>query len=247
MTHRRYCETAKITPFAVRLQAGRAPLFRAVADPRQRAGDHARHGAGERHPLRAVAALLEVAAVGHHAPVRLHQFHAARRHDHRDLRRAAQARRRRQPGAQHHLGRACRPRSGTSSAGASTSSCYEFYGAAEGGLTGNPPGVGPVGSIGKPIADAACIASSTTTATTCRRMRTASAPANCCSATRTARRSRSSTTATPRPARRNAPAAGCTWATWCARTRTAGCTSCIARAAASVATASSSTPPSSRR
>ena len=29
---------------------------------------------------------------------------------------------------------------------------YEFYGAAEGGLTGNPPGVGPVGSIGKPIA-----------------------------------------------------------------------------------------------
>jgi carnitine-CoA ligase len=28
---------------------------------------------------------------------------------------------------------------------------YEFYGAAEGGLTGNPPGVGPVGSIGKPI------------------------------------------------------------------------------------------------
>ena len=32
------------------------------------------------------------------------------------------------------------------------SSCYEFYGAAEGGLTANPPGVGPVGSIGKPIA-----------------------------------------------------------------------------------------------
>jgi crotonobetaine/carnitine-CoA ligase len=28
---------------------------------------------------------------------------------------------------------------------------YEFYGAAEGGLTGNPPGVGPVGSIGRPI------------------------------------------------------------------------------------------------
>ena len=28
---------------------------------------------------------------------------------------------------------------------------YEFYGAAEGGLTRNPPGVGPVGSIGKPI------------------------------------------------------------------------------------------------
>ena len=28
---------------------------------------------------------------------------------------------------------------------------HEFYGAAEGGLTGNPPGVGPVGSIGKPI------------------------------------------------------------------------------------------------
>jgi crotonobetaine/carnitine-CoA ligase len=28
----------------------------------------------------------------------------------------------------------------------------EFYGAAEGGLTANPPGVGPVGSIGKPIA-----------------------------------------------------------------------------------------------
>jgi crotonobetaine/carnitine-CoA ligase len=28
---------------------------------------------------------------------------------------------------------------------------YEFYGAAEGGLTGNPPGVGPVGSIGKPM------------------------------------------------------------------------------------------------
>ena len=27
----------------------------------------------------------------------------------------------------------------------------EFYGAAEGGLTANPPGVGPVGSIGKPI------------------------------------------------------------------------------------------------
>lgn len=27
---------------------------------------------------------------------------------------------------------------------------YEFYGAAEGGLTLNPPGVGPVGSIGKP-------------------------------------------------------------------------------------------------
>lgn len=30
---------------------------------------------------------------------------------------------------------------------------YEFYGAAEGGLTGNPPGVGPVGSIGKPAAN----------------------------------------------------------------------------------------------
>ncbi|HWR81318.1 MAG TPA: AMP-binding protein [Pseudomonas sp.] len=29
---------------------------------------------------------------------------------------------------------------------------YEFYGAAEGGLTGNPPGLGPVGSIGKPVA-----------------------------------------------------------------------------------------------
>ncbi len=29
---------------------------------------------------------------------------------------------------------------------------YDFYGAAEGGLTGNPPGVGPVGSIGKPVA-----------------------------------------------------------------------------------------------
>jgi crotonobetaine/carnitine-CoA ligase len=29
---------------------------------------------------------------------------------------------------------------------------YEFYGAAEGGLTGNPAGVGPVGSIGKPVA-----------------------------------------------------------------------------------------------
>lgn len=28
----------------------------------------------------------------------------------------------------------------------------EFYGAAEGGLTANPPGIGPVGSIGKPIA-----------------------------------------------------------------------------------------------
>jgi carnitine-CoA ligase len=28
---------------------------------------------------------------------------------------------------------------------------YEFYGAAEGGLTGNPPGAGPVGSIGRPI------------------------------------------------------------------------------------------------
>jgi crotonobetaine/carnitine-CoA ligase len=28
---------------------------------------------------------------------------------------------------------------------------YEFYGAAEGGLTGNPPGTGPVGSIGRPI------------------------------------------------------------------------------------------------
>jgi crotonobetaine/carnitine-CoA ligase len=28
---------------------------------------------------------------------------------------------------------------------------HEFYGAAEGGLTGNPPGAGPVGSIGKPI------------------------------------------------------------------------------------------------
>lgn len=27
---------------------------------------------------------------------------------------------------------------------------HEFYGAAEGGLTGNPPGVGPIGSIGKP-------------------------------------------------------------------------------------------------
>lgn len=30
---------------------------------------------------------------------------------------------------------------------------YEFYGAAEGGLTGNPPGVGPLGSIGKPVAN----------------------------------------------------------------------------------------------
>ena len=29
---------------------------------------------------------------------------------------------------------------------------YEFYGAAEGGLTVNPPGIGPVGSIGKPVA-----------------------------------------------------------------------------------------------
>jgi crotonobetaine/carnitine-CoA ligase len=28
---------------------------------------------------------------------------------------------------------------------------HEFYGAAEGGLCGNPPGVGPVGSIGRPI------------------------------------------------------------------------------------------------
>lgn len=28
---------------------------------------------------------------------------------------------------------------------------YEFYGAAEGGLTGNPPGSGPIGSIGKPV------------------------------------------------------------------------------------------------
>jgi carnitine-CoA ligase len=28
----------------------------------------------------------------------------------------------------------------------------EFYGAAEGGLSANPPGIGPVGSIGKPIA-----------------------------------------------------------------------------------------------
>jgi crotonobetaine/carnitine-CoA ligase len=28
---------------------------------------------------------------------------------------------------------------------------HEFYGAAEGGLTGNPPGAGPVGSIGRPI------------------------------------------------------------------------------------------------
>ena len=28
---------------------------------------------------------------------------------------------------------------------------HEFYGAAEGGLSGNPPGAGPVGSIGKPI------------------------------------------------------------------------------------------------
>ena len=30
---------------------------------------------------------------------------------------------------------------------------YEFYGAAEGGLTGNPSGVGPVGSIGKAMAN----------------------------------------------------------------------------------------------
>lgn len=30
---------------------------------------------------------------------------------------------------------------------------YEFYGAAEGGLTGNPPSVGKVGSIGKPMAN----------------------------------------------------------------------------------------------
>ena len=30
---------------------------------------------------------------------------------------------------------------------------HEFYGAAEGGLTGNPPGVGPVGSIGKPVSN----------------------------------------------------------------------------------------------
>lgn len=28
---------------------------------------------------------------------------------------------------------------------------YEFYGAAEGGLVGNPPGLGPIGSIGKPV------------------------------------------------------------------------------------------------
>jgi crotonobetaine/carnitine-CoA ligase len=28
---------------------------------------------------------------------------------------------------------------------------YEFYGAAEGGLTGNTPGKGPVGSVGKPV------------------------------------------------------------------------------------------------
>lgn len=30
-------------------------------------------------------------------------------------------------------------------------SLFEFYGAAEGGLTGNPAGVGPIGSIGKPV------------------------------------------------------------------------------------------------
>jgi len=33
---------------------------------------------------------------------------------------------------------------------------YEFYGAAEGGLTVNPPGAGPVGSIGKPVANLDC-------------------------------------------------------------------------------------------
>lgn len=33
---------------------------------------------------------------------------------------------------------------------------FEFFGAAEGGLTLNPPGVGPVGSIGKPPAGSIC-------------------------------------------------------------------------------------------
>jgi crotonobetaine/carnitine-CoA ligase len=33
---------------------------------------------------------------------------------------------------------------------------FEFFGAAEGGLTLNPPGVGPVGSIGRPPAGATC-------------------------------------------------------------------------------------------
>ncbi len=33
---------------------------------------------------------------------------------------------------------------------------YEFYGAAEGGFSANPPGVGPIGSIGKPPASMVC-------------------------------------------------------------------------------------------
>jgi crotonobetaine/carnitine-CoA ligase len=33
---------------------------------------------------------------------------------------------------------------------------FEFYGAVEGGLTLNPPGVGPVGSVGKPPTDLIC-------------------------------------------------------------------------------------------
>jgi len=104
----------------------------------------------------------------------------------------------------------------------------EFYGAAEGGLTANPPGVGPVGSIGKPIPtlvhrivdeygnDVPRDANGERTGELLF-MHKDGTP------------SRSSTTAIPRPARRSVPAAGCTWATWCARTRTAGCTSCTAR------------------
>ena len=118
----------------------------------------------------------------------------------------------------------------------------EFYGAAEGGLSFNYPGTGPVGSIGK-AAPTLQYRIVDVEGRTCR----AAARANCCSATPTARPSSSSIPAIPRRRRRNAPAAGCTWATSCTRTRTAGCTSTTARAAASGSTATSSTPPSSRR
>ena len=67
----------------------RSSVHRAVADARQRAGDHARHRAGDGPARRDQPQVHQVAALGHHAALRLHDVQPAGRHDHGDLRRAA--------------------------------------------------------------------------------------------------------------------------------------------------------------
>ena len=247
MTHRRYCETVEAHAVPVRLQAGRAAVFGPVADARQRAGDHARHLAGQRDPLRAVAPLLEVAPVGHHAQVRLHQLHAARRHDDRDLRRAAQAGRRRQPGAQHHLGRHAGRDLERVSPALQRRAARVLRG--RGGRPDRQSARRRAGRQHRQADRRRCVHrivddDGNDVPKDANGERTGELLFRHADGTpvqgRVLRAAR-------RPARRNAPAAGCTWATSCARTTTAGCISSIARAAASGATASSSTPPSSRR